>query len=161
MKPLRLISRSRRFRQPATGQVVVESIASIIIFTMMLALVMTITLWLYLQQATVTAAREGARQASLNSDLGVTGTRTTAVNTIKTYVINSVRQLTGKTVATSEINVTGPTGATTGQRTVTVTINTTFRNPVRISNFLEALGADGTPFDRVPLTGTATMRYEE
>lgn len=151
----------RRFRRSASGQVVIESIASILIFTIILAVIMTITMWLYLQQALVTSAREGARQASLNASLGSVATQSAGVSTVQTYVQNTVRSLTGQTINASQITVTGPTGTTPGQRTVAVTLSMNLKNPLGIAGLFNALGTSGNSFDNIPMSASATLRYEE
>jgi hypothetical protein len=153
-------------RNAARGQVVMESIVSIIIFTIMLSLIMSISLYLYVQQALVTTAREGARQASLNADLGSTTTQGTGINYVTSYVKTEFQQLTGQaydpTMAT--ITVTPPSASanqTPGYRTVTVSINWKMKNPIGIANMLNAMKIDGSAFDKIPCYATATMRYEE
>lgn len=153
-------------RKAASGQVVVESIVSIIIFVIMLSLIMSISIYLYFQQALVTTAREGARQASLNSSLGASGTQQAGINYVTTYVQDEFRQLTGQTYSPSvaTITVTPPSASavqTLGYRTVTVTINWNMQNPIGISNMLNAMHIDGSAFDTIPCRATATMRYEE
>jgi hypothetical protein len=151
----------RRSRSAASGQVVIESIASLLIFTIMLAVIMTITMWLYLQQALVTSAREGARQASLNAELAGAATKSAGVGAVKAYVQNTVRSLTGQDIDPSQITVTGPTGATPGQRTVAVTLSMTLKNPLGVAALFDALGTSGAKFDNIPMSASATLRYEE
>lgn len=153
-------------RRAKSGQVVVEAVASIIIFTMMLALVMSVSVYLYFQQALVTAAREGARQASLNSDLGAGATEQNGIDTVKTYVTEEIEKLTGQTDTdgSAVITVTPPSQSasqTAGKREVSVVINWKMINPIGVSGLLEALGADGSAFSTIPVYATATMRYEE
>lgn len=156
----------RVIRQSARGQVVVESIVSIIIFTMMLAFIMSFSVYLYFQQALVTTAREGARQASLNSDLGSTTTQSNGINYVTNYVENEFKQLTGQTYSATmaTITVTPPSASanqTPGYRTVAVTINWKMKNPIGIAAMLNAMKIDGSAFDTIPCYATATMRYEE
>lgn len=144
------------------GQGVIEIIGSLIIFTIMLSLMMSVSVYLYIQHAMVSVAREGTRSASLNTKLGETATSNAGISETRTFVKNSALQIAGSTLTDGEITVTppSPTG-TLGQRTVTVTINHTMNNPVNIAGFLEALGADGEEFRHIPVSATATMRYEE
>ena len=153
-------------RKAQSGQVVIEVIGSIIIFTIMLALVMSISVYLYFQQALVTAAREGARQASLNSQLGTAASEGAGVAAVEAQIQNNIRQLTGQeyspTVAT--ITVIPPSDSavqTPGSRTVRVNIQWQMTNPVGIAGLLDALGTDGSAFKTIPVWATATMRYEE
>jgi hypothetical protein len=127
----------------------VESIVSIIVFVIMLSLIMSISIYLYFQQALVTTAREGARQASLNSDMGTSGNQQAGMNYVSTYVQNEFKQLTGQTYTPTMATITvippsASANQTLGYRTVTVTIDWKMKNPIGI-----------------PCHATATMRYEE
>jgi len=153
-------------RKAARGQVVVESIVSIIIFTIMLSLIMSISVYLYFQQALVTTAREGARQASLNADLAAGSTQAAGINYVTSYVKNEFLQLTGQSYDSSmaTITVTPPSASanqTPGYRTVAVTIDWKMKNPIGIAKMLNAMKVDGSAFDTIPCHATATMRYEE
>ncbi|MEM0952449.1 MAG: TadE family protein [Cyanobacteria bacterium P01_H01_bin.74] len=148
------------------GQAVIEIIASLIIFTVMVSLTFTVSAYLYLQHAMTTAAREGARQAALNADIGDTSTEDTGISAVETYVENEIFQLTGQPFdsGTASITVRPPSASAnqaSGSRDVRVDINWTMANPVNISGFFSALGADGSAFERIPVVATATMRYEE
>ncbi|WP_373532085.1 TadE family protein [Vampirovibrio sp.] len=155
-----------RKNRAQSGQAVIEMVAGIVMFTIMLALVMSISMYLYFQQALVTAAREGARQASLSSELGNDGSEQAGINAVQAYVITSIRNLTGQQAspAVATITVVPPSASLVqnpGERTVTVNIEWQMNNPVGISRFLNALGADGRKFQTFPVFATATMRYEE
>jgi hypothetical protein len=157
----KLVKRPRK-----SGQAIIESIVGILIFSMLLAFIMSITAYLYFQQALVTAAREGARQASLNTDIGATTTENAGITYVKNYVIDEIRQLTGQTYSSTmaTIAISPPSRSpnqTNGKRMVSVTINWNMKNPVNIAGLLEALGADGSAFDVIPVYAMATMRYEE
>lgn len=157
-------SRKHFRRRAERGQAIIESIASIILFAMLLALVMTVTVYLYFQQALVTCAREGARMASLNTTMATD--EASAEDDIIAYVEDEVRALTGQTFDNGEgtIEVVGPSmsaNQTPGQRTVTVTITYNMQNPIGVAGFINALGGDGSAFGTIPVTATATMRYEE
>ncbi len=157
-------SRSGTGRQ--SGQAIIEMIGGMIIFTLLLAMVMSLSMYLYFQQALVTAAREGARHASLNNNLGSTSTERTGISEIQSYVTTSIRNLTGQTVSPSvaTITVSPPSESasqTIGNRTVTVSIQWRMTNPLGVANFLNALGANGDNFRTFPVAASATMRYEE
>ncbi len=150
-----------RKHRAAEGQAIIEIVGGLIIFTIMLCLIMTITGWLYLQQAIVTSAREGARQASLNDALGVLTTQVTGITATQAYVINEVKSLTGQAITASNVTVTPPTGVV-GSRMVTVTIKMNFVNPVKIDGFLSGVGVTGAnTFGTIPVSSQATMRYED
>lgn len=149
-----------------SGQVVLEMIASLIMFTMMVSLTTSVSVYLYFQHALVTAAREGARQASLSDELSDAATEDAGIVTVKAYIQNQIFQLTGQqfndTIAT--ISVIPPSQSpnqTPGEREVSVTIDWKITNPLGISGLLSALGADGSAFSEIPTYATATMRYEE
>lgn len=157
---------SARKRKAASGQVVIEVLASIIIFTIMLALVMSISVYLYFQQALVTAAREGCRQAALSATIGAQSTEQAGINTVKTFVQNQIQKLTGQTfsASTATITVLPPSQSASqafGQRDVQVNITWNMKNPIGISKMLNAMGAEDTAFDTIPVYASATMRYEE
>lgn len=149
-----------------SGQAVIEIIAGIVIFTIMMSLIMSISAYLYFQQALVTAAREGARHASFNSDLGEGGSEQAGSNEVRAYVQNTILQLTGQQASPSiaTITVVPPSQSanqTSGRRTVSVNIVWQMKNPIGIAGFLDALGTDGDAFRTFPVYATATMRYEE
>lgn len=149
-----------------SGQAIIEMIGGMIIFTLLLAMVMSLSMYLYFQQALVTAAREGARHASLNNNLGSTSTERTGISEIQSYVTTAIRNLTGQTVSPSvaTITVVPPSESasqTVGSRNVTVSIQWRMTNPLGVANFLNALGANGDNFRTFPVAASATMRYEE
>jgi hypothetical protein len=156
------------FPQPKKqdGQAVLEIIASMIMFTLMLAFVMSISAYLYFQQALVTAAREGARQAALDTNIGLPGTENVGISTVKTYVANQIQKLTGQTFnpITATITVVPPSQSASqvsGEREVQVVIAWQMKNPVGVAGFAQALGGDGSKFNYIPVSASATMRYEE
>lgn len=149
-----------------SGQAIIEMIGGMIIFTLLLAMVMSLSMYLYFQQALVTAAREGARHASLNNNLASASTEQTGITEIQNYVTTSIRNLTGQTASpdVATITVVPPSDSasqTTGNRTVTVNIQWRMTNPLGVANFLNALGANGENFRTFPVAASATMRYEE
>ena len=153
---------SKVLRTKHRGQGVLEITASLIMFTIMIALTMSISAYLYTQHAFVTAARDGARKAAVNTDLGDPATEATGITDIQNEVIDSVAQLTGQLVDEDNITVTPPDAAgTPGDRTVSVVINFDMDNPVNIAGLLGAMGAGGDDFATIPIFSTATMRYEE
>ncbi|WP_303673308.1 TadE family protein [Vampirovibrio chlorellavorus] len=149
-----------------SGQAIIEMIGGMIIFTLLLTMVMSLSVYLYFQQALVTAAREGARHASLNNNLGSASTERTGISEIQSYVTTAIRNLTGQTVSPSvaTITVVPPSASASqsaGNRNVTVSIQWRMTNPLGVANFLDALGADGDNFRTFPVAASATMRYEE
>ena len=161
----RLAERSKS-RRAFGGQAVIESIASIIMFTLLLGLVMCVTVYLYFQQALVTAAREGARQASLNDKLNAVATESAGMAEVRNYVADQVLNLTGQTYSpgVATITVTPPSASanqTPGERMVSVRIDWNMTNPVGVGNMINALDGEGDNFLHIPVHAMATMRYEE
>jgi len=144
------------------GQSIIELTASLIMFVVMIALIFSISAYLYVQHAMVSAAREGARTASLNTDIGDADTQAEGVETVEDYVVTAVQNLTGLVIEEESVTVTPPDpAAAQGNRTVTVQINYAMENPMPVAALLQALGASGEGLDVIPVVSTATMRYEE
>jgi hypothetical protein len=144
------------------GQGIIEMMMAVLIFVIMIAMVGSVSAYLYLQHNIITAAREGARVASLDPDLGGNNVAT-GTTAVKTAVQSFVQQTTGLSVADNEITVTAPSaGDPVGSRTVTVQINYHFNNPLALGQFLTALGAsNASSLDTIPVVARAVMRYEE
>ncbi|MGE0199514.1 MAG: TadE/TadG family type IV pilus assembly protein [Candidatus Melainabacteria bacterium] len=145
------------------GQGLIEIIGMLVVFTILICMMTSISAYLYVQHALTTVAREGARVASLNSDLADAANQSSAEDEIKSYVQNAMMQMTGQSLEADSIDVTPPDAAgTSGERTVTVAINYNMDNPVPIDSFLSAFpNTDGNHFSTIPVFSTATMRYEE
>ena len=127
--------------------------------SLMFALVCSGFVFLYTQTTLISAARQGARVAAVNMDLASnpSSVQTAVYDQVNTYF----QQTTGQTLAASDVTVTGPTGATVGQRNVQVTVQYSMPNPLGVAGLLSALGGDGAPWQSFPVSATATMRYEE
>jgi hypothetical protein len=151
----------RRFKnRPHRGQGILESVFGMVMFVSMIALTCTICMMLFLQNALVGAARQGARVASINPDYGA-GNTSTANTAVKSVVKTFMAQTAGQTLTDNQVTITAPTG-TIGQRNVTVRINYSLTNPVPIAGFLSGLGATGTSsLATIPLVAQASMRYED
>lgn len=147
-------------RRSRSGQAVVELCFSIIMFTIMLAMIATLCLYLYMQNSVITAAREGARVAASDINFQSSSTSSTAITNVQNHVISFFQQTTGQTLGSGNISVTGPSGSTTGYRNMVVTVTYTLTNPINISGFMQALGA-GPGLGSFNLSATATTRYEE
>ena len=147
-------------RRRPQGQGIIEMIFGMIMFVSMIALTCTVCMFLYLQHAIVSASREGARVASVNTDYSA-GNTATANTAVTTTVQQFMQQTTGQTLATNQVVITPPAGVI-GQRNVTVRVNYTLVNPLPIAGFLGGLGATGTSaLTNIPLVAASTMRYEE
>lgn len=156
-----LLKCERKYKK---GQGVLELTATIIMFVAMIALIFSTSSYLYLQHAMVSVAREGARTASLNPDLGSAdaGEVNAAEDEVVEYVQNSATSLTGQALDEDDITVMAPDqGLPADDQTVTVQINYQMENPIPVAGFLQAFGASGEGLDTIPVFATATMRFEQ
>lgn len=146
------------------GQAIVELCGNVIIFTIMVALMTTLSSVLYMQHILVTAAREGARAASLSEDFA-NDDDAAGIAAVQQRVKDMILQTAGQTLdgSNSTIDVTPPDAADPyGSRTVTVDITYTMENPIPIAGFIEGLsGGDYSALQSLPMNATATMRFEE
>jgi Flp pilus assembly protein TadG len=151
----------RKIRRYTRGQGVIELIIGLVMFSMMLALMSSVSIYLYVQHSLVSAAREGARIASLDSNIG--GTNVAAgQQAVITRIQDFMRISTGQEIPSANIVVTAPSAtAPQGSRTVAVEINHVMNNPIAVGALLRGLGADPTGLEQIPVSATATMRYEE
>ncbi|MBK8190827.1 MAG: pilus assembly protein [Vampirovibrionales bacterium] len=154
--PLRLRGRSR-------GQAMIEMTANIIMFVLMITVVASMSAYLYVQQAIVTAAREGARIGSLNQEIGAPATSAAGVDAVKTYVVSMVQRTTGLIVMPDDIDVTPPDPALpVGERSVEVVLDFSITNPLPVEPLLAAFsGGNSYNLGQIPIHAEATMRYEE
>lgn len=136
----------------------IEIIASLFMFIVMICMMVSVSLYLYVQHAAVTAVREGTRFASLNQDIGQASTQIAGVDEVKEYLIAATQQLSGITIGLDDIDVTPPdTAAPQGSRTVHVEARFQMQNPIPVGGLL----GDRDTFRTFPIHATATMRYEE
>jgi hypothetical protein len=143
----------------SAGQAVIELVFSLIVFTIILALISTACVYLYMQHTIITAAREGARAAAINVDIA--DNFATGETAVKTRVQNFFSQTTGQTLSLTNIIVNPPTGPV-GHRNVSVQVNFTIQNPIPIADFLSALGvANTSSISNIPVSANSSMRYEE
>ncbi len=154
-----------RLRTCFKGQATVELMFSIMMFVSMLGTLIMVSLYLYMSNTLLTAAKEGARVASINQDLAATQGSTTyndGVSAVQSWVQSFMQTSSGIVLPTSDVSVSGPTG-TVGSRTVQVTVSYQFQDPLAIRTFMSELGGHGTSsgLDTYTLTNSATMRYEE
>ncbi len=146
-------------RAHAKGQAIIEMIFSVIMFTLMLVSIASISAYLYVQHTMVTAAREGARIASLNTDLG-SGMGGEAE--VQEHVIELVQSTSGITLSADDIDVTPPDpGGAVGERSVTVEIDYAMPNPLPLEAMLSGFAHREFGLDNIPVRASATMRYEE
>ncbi len=135
------------------GQAVIELIASIFTFVMLLVLIASVSIYLYVQNAVVSAVREGARIAALNDDLsGTPAEVAAAIDEIKVEVQDYMLTTTGQTLTDEQVTVTEPDAAEpVGNRSVTVAITYEMDSPFPVFSYLS----------NIPVEAVATMRYEE
>jgi hypothetical protein len=148
----------RRFVQ--SGQGIIEIMATLIIFTILLGLTANTSVYLYLAHTFISAARYGARVAAIDP------TMTTQTSTAQGNVVSKVQayltSTTGLTVATNNIQVTAPDAAgTVGSRTVTVVINYDLPLPLNVAAVVQAFGGSGAGLSSIPIHTSAMMHYEE
>lgn len=148
-------------RKRHQGQAIIELILGIIMFVLMSGTIISISTYLFVQHAVVSAVREGARSASFNSDLSGSNPQV-GIDAVRISVQNFMTQTTGINLTSGMITVVPPDPAGTfGQRSVSVTIRYPMPNPLPIGAFMNALGANGTPFNQFNVVARAMMRYEE
>jgi hypothetical protein len=148
-------------RSHQKGQATLELIPTLICFAMMLAVVSALCLYLYLQNITITVAREGARFASLNAELGTTATQAVGTAAVKSRISDMVQNALGSPLPANGVTITPPTG-TLGNRLVKVKINMNITNPISIPDFNATFnGEPAKLFETIPLTAEASAHYEE
>lgn len=149
-----------RMRGAQGGQAIIELIAGLIMFSLLLVVITSMSAYLYLEHAVVTATREGARLAALSTDLAgddIAG----ATDAVRTRVQQAMLAASGQAIPDEAITVIPPdVSATTGQRTVEVQVNFSVDTPFNPGGILSGFNAASTPLT-VPLFGRAIMRYEE
>ena len=156
-------------RAKSKGQAVIELTLSTIMFTILVTLVASVSIYLYVQHSVVSAAREGVRVASTDPNFESGGNQAQGITDVKNRVKDFMASATGQTLddSNSEIDVTPPDATDPqGQRTVQVQVTYTMQNPIPIADFIAAVGSSGSadsnnPLKEIPVTATATMRFEE
>ncbi len=152
----------RRKKEATKGQAIIEMIFSVIMFAIMIASVTAMSSYLYVQHATITAAREGARVAALNSNLGSLANVGAGESEVETYVADMMAATSGITLNAGDVTVTAPDDLDPlGDRTVQVDIDYQLNNPVPVGALLTALTGNAYGFDVIPIHSEATMHYEE
>lgn len=156
-----LVKKSNQPRR--CGQASIELVMSLLMFVIMLGTLLSLSMYMYLNHTFLAAAKEGARMGSVETGLAQpsgSASYNTSVQNVKNWVKNFSNSA-GVTLADSNVTLTGPTG-TAGNRTITVTVNYSFDNPIQIRTFINRLsGGSLTGLDTFTITNTATMRYEE
>lgn len=156
--------RNRKHWRPLSrksGQTAIELVMSLLLFVAMLGTLLSLSLYLYLNHTFLTAAKEGARTASVETNLADGNTYAAGVANVRSWVKSFISSSSGIQLQDSDITVTGPTG-TFGSRTVTVTVSYAFQNPIQIRTFIDKLsGGSANNLDTFTISNTATMRYEE
>ncbi len=162
-----LIFQNRRVKNKSNkraekGQAIIEMIFSIIMFAIMLSSVTAMSAYLYVQHATITAAREGARIAALNSDLGSAANVGVGEAAVEDFVIDMMASASGITISSADVTVTAPDALDpVGDRSVQIDIDYELTNPIPVGSILTALTGNSYGFDTIPIHSEATMHYEE
>ena len=139
----------------------IELIGALIIFAVLMGFSANISVYLYVVHSFASAAREGARAASLNHDL--TGVNTaTAQGKVKATVKDYIQHSTGILLDDADIAITLPdSSATSGERHVSVNVDYDLPMPLNAAGLVEAFGGSADGLDVIPVHGFAMMRYEE
>jgi Flp pilus assembly protein TadG len=145
------------------GQAMVEMIFSIILFVMLLAGLIAFSLYLYVTNSLMTAAREGARYAATDSRLANVATQSAAISDIRQRVKDVASSATAIALEDADITVTGPSG-TFGSRTVTIAISYDYTNAIAPMAFMASYGGGSVgddSLDASTINVSTVMRYEE
>lgn len=149
-----------RKRRPS-GQAQVELVLGAIIFVLMMGLTGTMSAYLYLQHAFITAARDGARVGAMDPNFA-NGGASTATASVKSAVIDFAGATTGQVLTDGDITVTPPDMSDpVGERSVEVEINYDMANPLNVEGLITALTGSTHGLDTIPIYARAAMRYEE
>ncbi len=150
--------------QAPKGQAMVELCGSVIIFAIMAALMTSLSIMLYMQHVVITAAREGARTGAVNTAFA-NNNEQAGINAVNSKVTEVIQQMAGQSLTSenSEIEVMAPDDSEPyGERTVRVTVTYNMTNPIPIGSFIEGMsGGDHSGLKSIPITASASMRYEE
>lgn len=148
------------------GQATVELVMSILFFVAMLCIILGLSLYLYVQHIFISAAKEGVRVAAIQRSFATDPASAAGLANVRNRVRGLIPGSTTLILRDQDIQVSGPNPANdpnaVGNRTITVTLNGNFRNPIQIRNFLNTLGGGSSgPPETITITSRATMRYEE
>ncbi len=142
------------------GQAVLETVGAMIMLLISTMAIFALGMHIYFLTSLNASAREGVRIAAMDYQLLTNPSST--LSQVQTAVINNFKGVTGQTLPAGNITLTGPTGATTGYRTVQVAVSYSWTNPFGgISTLINAFGGDGNWLKTIPMSSSATMRYEE
>jgi TadE-like protein len=151
-----------RLKKRQYGQASIELAMSVLMFVTMMGLLIGLSIYLYINHVFLTAAREGARMAAIDTNFANGGTQATGIQDVQTWVINFVQSSSSFQLTNNNISVSGPNGSVIGDRTMTVNVSYQLQNPVQILTFINRLtGGSAEGLDTFTINDTATMRYEE
>jgi hypothetical protein len=147
------------------GQAVVDLVASITIFATMTALITTVSYYLYVWHALLTATREGARLASVQSNFQNGGNTATGIaevqQLVKDFALSTCGQVLDNTNSTITVTPPNPAGVF-GNRTVTVKLIYNIPNPIPIASGVQSLtGQTYSNLQALPMVSQTSMRFEE
>ncbi len=149
-------------RDKKSGQGIIELIVGILMFTLLIALVVNVSTYLYVQHTMVTAAREGARVAALNEEIGDPDSASAGVEAVRDHITGMVVDTTGISLDEENITITPPNPADPiGERSVSVEIDMTFEHVLPASEFAAALSQASATGGSSLLHAEASMHYEE
>ena len=146
------------------GQASVDLVASQIMFSIMLASLVSISLFLYLNHAFATAAAIGGRVASSDVNIGNPTTFATGEANVKTQVKQFIKSASGIELQNNQITVTQPTGAL-GSRQVKVSITHNVDSPIKVQSMMSQMAHPGQAppqdADKFAISSAATFHYED
>lgn len=146
------------------GQASVDIVASLIMFSIMLASLVSISLFLYLNHAFATAAAIGGRVASSDVNIGNPTTFATGEANVKSQVKDFIKSASGIELENNQISVTAPTGAI-GNRQVKVSITHNVDSPIKVQSMMSQMAHPGQPppegADKFTISSAATFHYED
>jgi hypothetical protein len=144
------------------GQGSLELIPSLIMICLLMAAIAGLCVMLYLQNIAITVAREGARFASVNPELGMPATQAAGRTAVQSKISQMLNDAIGITPTSVDIGIDNPNG-TYGERMVKVRLNLAIPNPVVIPDLSQGFTSDsgGRLLATIPLSAEAAAHYEE
>ena len=158
------VSYKHWLRQRQKGQASVDLVASLVMFSIMLASLVSISLFLYLNHAFTTAAAIGGRVASSDVNIGSPTTFATGEANVRSQVKQFIESASGITLSDNQIAVTQPRRAL-GSRQVTVSITHDVDSPIKVQPMMNEMAHPGQAppagADKFTISSSATFHYED
>ena len=144
------------------GQGTLELIPSLIMICLLMAALAGLCVMLYLQNIAITVAREGARFASVNPELGTPSTQAAGRAAVQAKISEMLDDAIGIEPESVDVGIDNPSGSY-GERLVKVRLNLAIPNPVVIPDLKDGFteGGGGRLMATIPLSAEAAAHYEE